>query len=171
MVIESYKNRTFKNLMKLKNRKFRTQNDVFLAEGKKQTGGISKNWIIKQIIISNDYEHIKYLKNIKNIIVLSKNLFTKLADTKSPQGIIAVVEKKHYKIEKLIKQHGFFIILENIQDPGNLGTIIRSADAFGVKAVFVSTGSTDVYSDKTIRSTTGSFFNIPVVDNVNIKEL
>jgi TrmH family RNA methyltransferase len=61
--------------------------------------------------------------------------------------------------------------LENIQDPGNLGTIIRSADAFGAKAIFVSQESTDVYSDKTLRSTMGSLFHLPVVDNVNIEEL
>ena len=94
-----------------------------------------------------------------------------MSSTKSPQGIIAVVEKKHYKIEELINQTGIFIVLENIQDPGNLGTIIRSADAFGAKAIFVSKESADIYSDKTVRVAMGSLFHLPVLDNVDIKEL
>jgi TrmH family RNA methyltransferase len=168
MLIESAQNLTFKNILKLQDKKFRLQNDVFLVEGKKQVDEISKDWNIKQIIISKEFEGIK---NFKDSIILSKHLFTKLSSTKSPQGIIAVVEKKHYKIEKLIQGHGIFIVLENIQDPGNLGTIIRSSDAFGVKVVFVSKESADIYSDKTVRSSMGSLFHLPVVDNIDIKEL
>jgi TrmH family RNA methyltransferase len=168
MLIESSQNLTFKNILKLEDKNFRLQNDVFLVEGKKQVDEISKDWNIKQIIVSKEFEDIK---NFKDPIILSKHLFTKLSSTKSPQGILAIVEKKHYKIEKLIQCHGIFIVLENIQDPGNLGTIIRSSDAFGVKAVFVSKESADIYSDKTVRSTMGSLFHLPVVDNIDIKGL
>ncbi|MDR2399829.1 MAG: RNA methyltransferase [Endomicrobium sp.] len=154
--------------MKLQDKKFRLQNDVFLVEGKKQVDEISKDWNIKQIIVSKDFEDIK---NFKDSIILSKHLFTNLSSTKSPQGIIAIVEKKHYKIKNLIHGHGIFIVLENIQDPGNLGTIIRSSDAFGVKAVFVSKESADIYSHKTLRATMGSLFHLPVVDNIDIKDL
>ncbi|MDR2437151.1 MAG: RNA methyltransferase [Endomicrobium sp.] len=169
MLIESSQNQTFKNLLKFQDKKFRNQNNIFLVEGKKQVAEIPKDWTIKQIIISKKY---KKFKNFRDDIILSERLFAKLSSTKSPQGIIAVVEKKYYKIEEIIKQQtGFFIVLENIQDPGNLGTIIRSADAFGAKAIFVSLRSVDIYSDKTIRSTMGSLFHLPVVDNVNIEEL
>jgi TrmH family RNA methyltransferase len=168
MLIESIQNQTFKNLLKFQYKKFRDQNNVFLVEGKKQVAEISKDWTIKQIIISKKYKDVK---NFRDAIILSERLFAKLSSTESPQGIIAVVEKKQYKIEEIIKQDGFFIVLENIQDPGNLGTIIRSADAFGAKAIFVSLGSAAIYSDKTIRSTMGSLFNLPVVDNINIEEV
>jgi TrmH family RNA methyltransferase len=168
MLIESSQNQTFKNLLKFQDKKFRNQNNIFLVEGKKQIAEIPKDWTIKQIIISKKYKDIK---NFRDDIILSERLFAKLSSTESPQGIIAVVEKKQYKIEEMIKQDGFFIVLENIQDPGNIGTIIRSADAFGTKAIFVSLRSADIYSDKTIRSTMGSLFHLPVVDNVNIEEL
>ncbi|MDR2818013.1 MAG: RNA methyltransferase [Endomicrobium sp.] len=168
MLIKSSQNQTFKNLLKLQDKKFRRQNDVFLVEGKKQVFEISKDWDIRQIIVSQKYETIN---TFEESIILSERLFSKLSSTKSPQGIIAVVEKKHYKIEELINQTGIFIVLENIQDPGNLGTIIRSADAFGAKAIFVSKESADIYSDKTVRAAMGSLFHLPVLDNVDIKEL
>jgi TrmH family RNA methyltransferase len=168
MLIKSSQNQTFKNLLKLQDKKIRQQNDVFLVEGKKQVFEISKDWNIKQIIISQKYENID---TFGKPIILSERLFSKLSSTESPQGIIAVVEKKHYKIDEVIKENGLFVILENIQDPGNLGTIIRSADAFGIKAVLISKESADIYSDKTLRSTMGSLFHLPVIDNLDIKEL
>jgi TrmH family RNA methyltransferase len=168
MIIKNLQNQTFKNLLKLQDKKFRCQNNIFLAEGKKQVTEIPKDWTVKQIIISERYEDIN---DCENTVILSDRLFTKLSSTKSSQGIIAVIEKKHYKIEDLIKKTGFFIILENIQDPGNLGTIIRSADAFGAKAVFVSKESANIYSDKTVRATMGSLFHLPVIDNVDIREV
>jgi TrmH family RNA methyltransferase len=168
MIIKSPQNQTFKNLLKLQDKKFRYQNNIFLAEGKKQVAEIPKDWTVKQIIISEKYGDIN---DCENTVILSDRLFTKFSSTKSPRGIIAVIEKKHYKIEDLIKKTGFFIILENIQDPGNLGTIIRSADAFGVKAMFVSKESADIYSDKTVRATMGSLFHLPVIDNVDIREV
>jgi TrmH family RNA methyltransferase len=168
MLIKSSQNQTFKNLLKLQDKKFRRQNDVFIVEGKKQVFEISKDWDIRQIIVSQKYETIN---NFEETIILSERLFSKLSSTKSPQGIIAIVKKKHYKIEELINQTGIFVVLENIQDPGNLGTIIRSADAFGAKAIFVSKESADIYSDKTVRAAMGSLFHLPVIDNVDIKEL
>ncbi|MDR2645346.1 MAG: RNA methyltransferase [Endomicrobium sp.] len=168
MLIKSSQNQTFKNLLKLQDKKFRRQNDVFIVEGKRQVFEISKDWDIRQIIVSQKYETIN---TFEKPIILSERLFSKLSSTQSPQGIIAVVEKRHYKIEELINQAGIFIVLENIQDPGNLGTIIRSADAFGAKAIFVSKESADIYSDKTVRAAMGSLFHLPVLDNIDIKEL
>ena len=169
MVITSSQNAVFKSAMGLKDKKGRDETGLFLVEGKKQTAEISAEWNIRHIFVSRSYE-ADSLPQIKTFI-LKDSLFAKLSSTKTPQGIIAVVEKKEYKTEKLLKNKGFFIVLENIQDPGNLGTIIRSADAFGAKAVFVSKESADIYSDKTIRSTMGSFFHIPVAAKTDIKEL
>jgi TrmH family RNA methyltransferase len=168
MLIESSQNQTFKSLLKLQDKKFRNQNNVFLVEGKKQVCEIPKNWNIKQFIVSKEFGHIK---DFGDAIIVSTRLFAKLCSTASPQGIVAVVEKKHYKIEKIIKENGIFVILENIQNPGNLGTIIRCADAFGIKAIFVSKESADIYSDKTVRSAMGSLFHLSVIDNVDIEEL
>ena len=169
MTITSAQNSIFKEVIKLQNKKFRDKNNCFFIEGKKQVEEISKDWNIKQILISEKYKNS--INDLKNVTILSEHLFNKLSTTKSSQGIIAIVEKKHYKIKDILSNTGMFIILENIQDPGNLGTIIRSADAFAAKAVFVSKGSVDIYSDKTLRSTMGAIFHIPVLDNIDIKNI
>ncbi|BAV58827.1 RNA methyltransferase [Endomicrobiia bacterium] len=167
MIIKSVQNQIFKDALSLQNKKLRDKNGLFFVEGKKQIYEIPKNRTIKQIFISEKYKND--VTNFKNVIMLSNHLFSKLSATKSPQGIMAIVEKKYYAVEDIIKNSGLFILLENIQDPGNLGTIIRSADAFGAKAVFVSKGSADIYSDKTIRATMGSIFHLPIIDSINIK--
>ncbi|MCA6071112.1 MAG: RNA methyltransferase [Endomicrobium sp.] len=140
-----------------------------MVEGKKQIDEIPKDWNIKQIFMSEKYQN--NVANSRNIVTLSERLFNKLATTQSPQGILAVVKKKQYDILEVLRSAGLFVVLENIQDPGNLGTIIRSADAFAAKAVFVSKGSADMYSDKAVRATMGSIFHLPVIDNINMKDM
>jgi TrmH family RNA methyltransferase len=167
MIIKSIQNKIFKDALSLQSKKQRDKNSLFFVEGKKQVYEIPKNRIIKQVFVSEKYKN--GIADFKNVITLSSRLFSKLSATKSPQGIMAVVEKKYYDVEEIFKSSGLFVVLENIQDPGNLGTIIRSADAFGAKAVFVSKGSADVYSDKTIRATMGSIFHLPIIDNINIE--
>ncbi|MDR1418671.1 MAG: RNA methyltransferase [Endomicrobium sp.] len=169
MIFTSTQNSIFKEALKLQDKKFRDIKNYFFVEGKKQIEEIPKDWNIKQIFISEKHRNVK--ENFKNTVILSENLFNKLSTTKSPQGILAIVEKKQYNAVSIIKKQGLFIILENIQDPGNLGTIIRSADAFGAKAVFVSKNSVDIYSDKTLRSTMGSIFHLPVLNNIDIKNI
>ncbi|MDR1721244.1 MAG: RNA methyltransferase [Endomicrobium sp.] len=169
MIIKSAENKIFKYALKLQDKKFRAESKLFLIEGKKQIEEIPENWNIKQIFISERYKNT--VENFKNIITFSERLFSKLSATKSPQGIIAAVEKKFHNVKEITKNTGPFVILENIQDPGNLGTIIRSADAFGLKAVFVSKGSADIYSDKTLRAAAGSIFRLPVIDDITIENI
>ncbi|MDR0401771.1 MAG: RNA methyltransferase, partial [Endomicrobium sp.] len=169
MIIKSTENKIFKYILKFKNQHDDNNNELFLIEGKKQIDSIKKEWNVKCIIISEKYNNI--ITNFDNIIVFSEHLFNKLSSTKSPQGIMALIRKKKYNVNEIIKKHNKFIILENIQDPGNLGTIIRSADAFGMEAVFVSKKSANIYSDKTLRATMGSIFNIPVINNIKIKDI
>jgi TrmH family RNA methyltransferase len=169
MIIKSVQNQTFKEALNIQDKKFRDENGLFFVEGKKQIDEIPPDWTVKQFFISENYKN--YITDFKNIITLSERLFNKLSAVRSPQGIMAVVKKKRYDVKEVIKNTGLFIILDNIQDPGNLGTIIRSANAFGVKAVFVSKGSADIYSDKTLRAAMGSIFHLPVLENIDIKNL
>jgi TrmH family RNA methyltransferase len=168
MIIKSTQNQIFKNALNIKDKKFRDKNGIFFIEGKKQIEEIPKDWVIKQIFISEEYKGDA--RAFKNVTTFSERLFNKLVATKSPQKVMVVVSKKRYNVKEIIKNQGLFIILENIQDPGNLGTIIRSADAFALKAVFVSKGSADIYSDKTLRSTMGSIFHLPVIGNIDIED-
>ncbi|MCL2145448.1 MAG: RNA methyltransferase [Endomicrobia bacterium] len=171
MIIESPQNKIFKEAMLLKDKKHRQKSGFFLVEGKKQIEEINDRWNIKHIFLSRGFAEKKLYPKDKKTFTLSDSLFGKLASTETPQGIIAVVEKKDYNAETVLKENGFFAVLENIQDPGNLGTIIRSADAFGAKAVFVSKGSADIYSDKTMRSAMGSIFHIPVIAETDIENV
>jgi len=87
--------------------------------------------------------------------------FGRISDTKSPQGVLAVLRSFSYTEEEILKkENGLFIILENLQDPGNLGTIFRAGEAAGVDGVILSEGSADPYNPKVIRSTMGAFFRM-----------
>ena len=84
---------------------------------------------------------------------------------------MAVVEKKKFDKERVLSNKGIFVVIDTLQDPGNIGTIIRTAEAFGCKGIFISKNSVDVYGDKVIRSTMGSIFNIPVIQECDIVSL
>ena len=96
--------------------------------------------------------------------IVSDSVFQHMSDTKTPQGILCIVKQNTYNIEELLKiENPHFMVLDNLQDPGNLGTIVRTAEGAGVNAVFLSKESVDIYNPKTIRSTMGSIYRVPVV--------
>ena len=164
--IESKDNNLFKFVKKLKERRFRDKENLFILEGLRLIEeAIRANMDIEYIIISKDYEdkfnEILLENNISSnkIITLSNNLFMQLASTENPQGIIAVIKKND---EKKDLSGDFFLICDKVQDPGNLGTIIRTAHAAGVDGIILTKGTVDIYNDKTIRSTMGSIFYVPI---------
>ncbi len=115
------------------------------------------------------------LENYK-LNYISDKLFNEISDTEKPQGILAVVEYDLKKIDEVLKEEGnFLILLDRVQDPGNMGTIIRTADAFGSNGVIVTDGCVDIFNPKTIRSTMGSIFHVPILyykdTNEAIKDL
>jgi len=169
MIIESAQNKIFKEAVSLKEKKFRDESGFFLVEGEKQVSEITKEWNIKYLLVSSAYKR-KTVENTTSFII-SEKIFGRIVSAVTPQGIAAVVEKKKFDADEILRRNGFFVILEKISDPGNLGAIIRSADAFGAKAVFVSSQSADIYSDKTMRSTMGSFFHLPVIAEVSMQEI
>ncbi|MGG7058623.1 TrmH family RNA methyltransferase [Clostridium nigeriense] len=164
--IESKDNNLFKFVKKLKERRFRDKEGLFILEGLRLIEeAIKANMDIEYIIISKDYENkfngVLLENNISSnkINILANNLFMQVASTENPQGIIAVI-KKNDKKKDLIGD--FFLICDKVQDPGNLGTIIRTAHAAGVDGIVLTKGTVDIYNDKTIRSTMGSIFYVPI---------
>ena len=128
--------------------------------------------------VSNSFikENALFLNKIQinknNIIEVSDKLFNTISDTVTPQGVLAVCKQKMFSLNDVLSiKEGFFIILEEIQDPGNLGTIIRTADAAGVDAIFITKGSVDLYNPKVIRSTMGSIFHLPIFTDMDIDNL
>ncbi|MBE6053040.1 MAG: RNA methyltransferase [Clostridium sartagoforme] len=165
--IESKDNNFFKHIKKLKERRHRDKEGLFILEGFRLIEeAIKANMEIDSVIISKGYEErfqeflISYNLLKRKTNILANNLFNEISSTENSQGIIAIVKKEHY--EKSLNGD-FYLICDKVQDPGNLGTIIRTAHAAGANGIILTKGTVDIYNDKTIRSTMGSIFYIPVI--------
>ncbi|HBB28226.1 MAG TPA: hypothetical protein DC000_03070 [Clostridiales bacterium] len=96
--------------------------------------------------------------------MVDNNLFKEISSTVTSQGIIGIAKKTKPNIENIIKNYNFMIFCDKLQDPGNLGTIIRTADAFGPCAIILSPCCVDAYNDKTVRACAGAIFRVPIVE-------
>ena len=166
-VIKSKDNATIKLYSKLaNNRKDRKKYNQFVLEGVRIVlDAISENAPIVQVLISES-AYDKYYKklvdlNITKLLIISNELACKISSTESTQGVFAICEiPKNYGIT--LKPNGKYIVVYQVQDPGNVGMIVRTADAFGLDGVILSQ-SCDFYSPKVIRSTMGAIFRVPFV--------
>ena len=166
MLITSKDNETIKEIKKLKDKKYRR--DKFIVEGIKMIEeAIQYNAKIEIIAYREgfDISNISTKVNSKNTrtIEVCENIFKSLTDVVSSQGILAIISKNK-KEQDIDYTQEFIIALDGIQDPGNLGTIIRTADATGLKQIIVSKDTVDTYSPKVIRSTMGAIFRINVIE-------
>ena len=175
-MITSKSNAKVRNLIALK-RKASERNirDVFLVEGIKMFREIpaaqlrevyASEFFLKSEAGRKAVEAVLAAQDrLKETVVetVSDEIFRNLSDTQSPQGVMAVVSQQHYRLEDLFGQHTepLLLILENLQDPGNLGTIIRTAEGAGVTGILMSRGTADLYNPKVARSTMGSIFRVP----------
>lgn len=154
MYITSINNEYIKEISKLNEKKYRDKLNKYLIEGLHLVTEALKYDIIDTIIIREDFS---YETNIKHIIV-SNEVMKKLSDNPSIPKIMAVVNKK----ESTIKGNKI-LLLDRLQDPGNLGTIIRSAVAFNFDTIILSNDTVDLYNSKVLRSTQGMLFNINIL--------
>ncbi|WP_424474792.1 TrmH family RNA methyltransferase [Oceanobacillus kimchii] len=158
-MITSIKNEKVKNLKKLHRRKDREKTNTFLIDGIHLIQeALNSKWIIQELIIVEGYEIPNEAKGIP-VEYVSENVLKEISQTQTPQGIIAVVEMNKSNVQV---DNELIILLDAIQDPGNMGTIIRTADAAGVDAVVLGEGCVDIFNDKVIRATQGSIFHIPI---------
>ena len=166
-MITSTSNPQVKRLLQLqKKSKARNEDKVFLVEGLRMFSEVPKERVEKVYISESLYNRKKLVQDLRDfdVEILSDSVFSRVPDTKTPQGILCIVRQKTYDLEKIFKiKNPHFIILDNLQDPGNLGTIVRTAEGAGVDAVFLSKESVDIYNPKTIRSTMGSIYRMPVI--------
>jgi TrmH family RNA methyltransferase len=122
----------------------------------------------------DDLENIKILlglarKRDAEVIEINESEVKALSDTVHSQGVFCVVRQKQFDIEFLMqKKPNFIVMVEAGQDPGNLGTLIRTCDWFGVDAIILSTGNVDLYNPKVLRATMGSIFHVPIIENINL---
>ncbi len=161
-MIESRQNNYIKRLIKLKTKKYRSKENVFILDGFRIVMQALENNMVEEIYISNlDYKDLDF----KKIYIISEELMKEISETKNPQGIIAVCRKKESTIIPPI------LLLDEIQDPGNAGTLIRTAEASGFKTVIFKKNSVDPYSQKSIRSSMGSIVNMNIFTDFDSKEI
>jgi TrmH family RNA methyltransferase len=170
-----------KQIHKLKTEKEREKGGKFLIEGLHLCQeALSSNWEVELVLFSSEFEKSSGNQRLvedfskRGIVIfrVKKKEIDKLADTETPQGIVALVKKKKFTLSKdFLKKSSLLLGLDNIRDPGNLGTMIRTADAAGTNGVLFSKGCVELYNPKVIRSTMGSIFHLPVVEGLDLKEV
>lgn len=169
--ITSNENRIVKQVRKLRKRKYRDEEGLFLIEGRKNVAeAVSSGASVRMLLYreGEDPEESGFPEyaGFSDEYVLPKELFRKISDTEESQGILAVVEKPRFSAEDLLdadRDGGNLVVLDQVQDPGNVGTILRTALGAGYEAVVILPGTCDVFSPKTVRATAGAVFTIPIV--------
>lgn len=174
-MITSTSNPQIKRLLQLQNKsKARNEEKVFVVEGLRMYSEVPEKDVEKVYISESLYNRKKQDLKLEKFPyeILSDNVFKHVSDTKTPQGILCIIRQKKYELEELFQtENPHFIVLDNLQDPGNLGTIIRTAEAAGVTAVLMSRDTVDIYNPKTIRSTMGSIYRMPFLYVEDLVEL
>ncbi len=156
-IITSKANSVVKNAKKLHQKKYRKS--AYLIEGWHLfEEAVQAGVTIEKIFALESYRD--QLASFPQTVWVSEDILLDLADSQTPQGIVAVVQKE--EVGQADFRQGKFLFLEDVQDPGNVGTIIRTADAAGFTGVIVSDKSADIYSLKTLRSMQGSHFHLPI---------
>lgn len=173
MVITSTSNEQIKKLIQLKEKsKVRKTTGTFTVEGKKMFVEIPAEDLVSVYVSETFLKENGELVKDKKYQIVSDQVFKKISDTVTPQGIVAVVKQKSYSIDYIIekrnKEKSCIVVLDRLQDPGNMGTIVRTGEAAGISGIIMSKDSADIYNPKVIRSTMGSIFRVPfsIVDDL-----
>ena len=175
--ITSKDNELIKHIRKLKDKKYRDESNEYVVEGVKLVEeAVKENAKIKQIIVCEDttrtYEiptHIMLEIAKYECISVSDKIFNIITQVTNPQGIMAIIEKNAQNA-KIDYTQDIIVVLDDVQDPGNLGTILRTIDSANLTQIIVSKDTVDAYNQKVVRSTMGAIFRINVVEVDNLKE-
>lgn len=176
-VITSRDNEQIKKIRKLKDKKYRDEMGLYVVEGIKTVNeAIAENADIQTIVIcddSNEQEELKqkmlYTVSRFDILYVNESVFEAISHVMHPQGILAVIKKKE-KAEEIKLDEDVIVILDDIQDPGNLGTIIRTVDSCGLSQIIISKDTADPYSPKVVRSTMSGIFRVNIVESQELTE-
>ena len=165
-MITSTSNAKVKRLVNLKKKKkLRDEEGVFLVEGIRMFREVPKDRLV-EVYASEEFWH-RERKAVEQVLagtkvqpeILADFVFEYVSDTKTPQGILCLVRQKQYSITEIVKEKGgelpLLLVLDQIQDPGNLGTIVRTAEGAGVTGIVMSQDCVDMYNPKVVRSTMG----------------
>ena len=181
-IITSVNNQRVKDVANLKQKKFRMETGTFFAEGLRSVKEAVQYADVTDLFFTKTEEET--LRDIVNeaeekgvhLYCVDEKVMAKLSDTKTPQGVLAVIRMPANNLRQLrpdtaSDNNAPVIILDRVQDPGNLGTIIRTADAVGALGIILLEGCVDAYSPKVVRASMGSLFHLPVIQNVFSEEV
>lgn len=176
-VISSKDNDFIKHVKKLKEKKFRDENNEYVIEGVKLVEeAVKENAKIKQVIVCEDttrtyeiptnvmLEIAKY-----ECIYVTNKIFNLITQVTNPQGIMAIIEKDTENTDIDYTQD-IIVALDDVQDPGNLGTILRTIDSIGLNQIVVSKGTADAFNSKVVRSTMGAIFRVKIIEVENLPQ-
>ena len=157
--------------------KERKKDGIFLVEGIKMYEEAPEDSVKETYILEETLEKLKGTVVAEKLSrtgyeTVSRDVFVKMSDTQTPQGILSVIKRPQFHLEKVLaKENPLLVVLEDLQDPGNLGTIVRTGEGAGVTAVLMSKNTVDIYNPKTIRATMGSIYRVPHIYIEDMGEL
>jgi len=155
---------TIKLIRRLEQKKYRQENKIFVVEGEKMVDElIDSSFTIQEIFATQAYFNKINNNTTAQITLVSDKELKQISQLKTPNQVLALAKIPDQDINSNIPENGLFIALDTVQDPGNMGTIIRTANWFGVKAIFCSHGCVDVFNIKVVQSTMGALFSTPVI--------
>lgn len=174
-MITSVNNRQVKNIIQLNQKtKARREQGLFVAEGRKMFGEAPREWISGIYVseaLTGDEELMREIGTLPHEIV-ADNVFRQMSDTQTPQGILTVLKKPSYTMDDILKgENPLIMVLEDLQDPGNAGTILRTGEGAGVSGILLTKTCVDITNPKVIRSTMGSIYRMPFLYVENVLSL
>ena len=176
-VISSKDNELIKHIKKLKDKKHRDESNEYIIEGVKLIEeAVKEKARIKKIIVCEDttrtYEiptHIMYEIAKYECVYVTNKVFASITQVTNPQGIMAIIEKGDTNVPIDYTQD-IIVALDDVQDPGNLGTILRTVDSIGLNQIIVSKGTADAFNSKVVRSTMGAIFRVKIIEVENLPQ-
>lgn len=168
-MIESIAGKQMKNLVALQTKsKIRSEKKLFVVEGMRICREIPKDSLVKMYISESFFEQCKNkdcdFELYSDYEVVQDKVFQQVSDTVTPQGVLSIVKQPEYSfLDMLTQGKKTLLFLEDIRDPGNLGTIVRTAEGAGVDGIVMSKGTVDIFNPKVIRSTMGAIYRMPFV--------
>jgi TrmH family RNA methyltransferase len=168
-MISSKSNTKIKKIKKLqKSSKARSEEKKFIVEGPKMVYEAPLDMMLECFVGTSFFGRNKeeIIERGLSYELVSDEVFTFMSETKTPQGILGIIKQSDYLQEELLEEKGkapLLLLLESVQDPGNLGTIFRTAEAAGVTGIFMDSKCADIYNPKSIRSTMGAIYRLPFI--------
>ncbi len=166
-MITSTGNAQVKNIIQLNQKaKARREQGLFVAEGRKMFYEAPASWVEKVYVTEALSEDAQLMEQVKKYPyeIVADQVFRQMCDTQTPQGVLTVLKKPSYQLEDIVKgEHPFVVVLEDLQDPGNAGTILRTGEGAGIDGVILTKTCVDITNPKVIRSTMGSIYRMPFI--------